>query len=320
MFSRNHQGNAPKVKNHLLEEQNAKREDNYNTMNYIDRQTLIAENIIRQHVSERIRHSIQTKNIAENKIRIAVRRLLSEVETGTEEPSEYTGINVLAGVLEKIIPVLEKDYKMLTTSEEQRDSFRNHIVHAIKNSLRPIESSSEIDSLPEHFEFDASYLLEKLKIDLDATDDMEDAETVEGEFIDIDTQGESDDFVEIDDQNETGRNFAATAFKKVEKNIVDSYDMLADEKDQDLFYDYLITNMLLYFDKFEDELAASLPDVTTPEYEKEKEEAASEDAESASEPPAEGDVATDPADEEPADEEPADEEPAAEAPAGAPLD
>ena len=206
-------------------------------MNYIDRQTLIAENIIRQHVSERIKHNIQTKKIAENKIRTAVRRLLSEAETGTEEPSQYTGINVLADVLEKIIPVLEKDYKMLTTSEEQRDSFRNHIVHAIKNSLRPIEAAGEVDSLPEHFEFDIGYLLEKLKIDLDATDDMEDPETVEGEFIDIDDQGEADDFVEIDDQNETGRNFAATAFKKVEKNIVDSYDMLADEKDQDLFYD-----------------------------------------------------------------------------------
>ena len=30
--------------------------------------------------------------------------------------------------------------------------------------------------------------------------------------------------------------------------------MLADEEDQKMFYDYLLTNMLLYFDKFEDEL------------------------------------------------------------------
>ncbi len=61
-------------------------------------------------------------------------------------------------------------------------------------------------------------------------------ESVEGEFIDIDLmKPEEDDFVEIDDQNETGRNFAATTFKKVEKQIVDAYDMLADEEDQGSF-------------------------------------------------------------------------------------
>ena len=53
--------------------------------------------------------------------------------------------------------------------------------------------------------------------------------------------------------------------------MVDAYDMLADEEDQKLFYDYLITNLLLYFDKFEDELESSLPDISTDEYEEEKE-------------------------------------------------
>ena len=60
--------------------------------------------------------------------------------------------------------------------------------------------------------------------------------------------------------------------------------MLADKKDQDLFYDYLITNMLLYFDKFEDELQETLPDVTTPEYEKAKSDIDNEEDEPASEP------------------------------------
>ena len=107
-----------------------------------------------------------------------------------------------------------------------------------------------------------------------------------GEFIDIDKEkSEGDDFVELEDQNETGRNFAATTFKKIEKQIVDAYDMLADEEDQNVFYDYLLTNVLLYFDKFEDELQPSLPSMTTPEYEEEKdseegsEEAGEEDLE-----------------------------------------
>ena len=119
------------------------------------------------------------------------------------------------------------------------------------------------------FDVDKDLLYEKIKIDLDPEDDG--TESVEGEFIDIDSDSQEDDgFVQIDDQNETGRNFAATTFNKVEKQIVDAYDMLADEKDQKMFYDYLVTNMLLYFDKFEDELQPTLPDATTPEYEEEK--------------------------------------------------
>jgi hypothetical protein len=46
--------------------------------------------------------------------------------------------------------------------------------------------------------------------------------------------------------------------------------MLADEKDKEMFYDYLITNLKLYFDKFEEDLAGSIEEPTTDEYEAEK--------------------------------------------------
>lgn len=236
-------------------------------MNYTSRNTLIAESLIRDYIRKRI----SLKEYRENKVRKIIRTFLLEAEAGTEEPSEFTGINVLANVLEKVIPIIERDYKMLTTSAEQRDSFRNHIMHAIKNSLKPIEASTAAEDLPENFVFEIrrKHLIEKISIDLDAEDDTT-GDSVEGEFIDIDKTEEEDEFVQLDDQNETGRNFAATTFKQVEKQIIDAYDMLADEEDQKLFYDYLLTNMLLYFDKFEDELTNELPNTTTPEYEQEK--------------------------------------------------
>lgn len=249
-------------------------------MNTIKREKLIAEELIRSHVRNRIKENIQQKSLVESTIRKAVIKILLEAETGTEEPSEYTGINVLANLLEKIIPIVEDDYKMLTTSPEQRESFRNHIVHAIKNSLRPIEAATQAEKIPENFEFtiDENILLEKITLDLDPQADGEEAKSVEGEFIDITGDEDPDsDFVQIQDQNETGRNFAATTFKQIEKQIVDAYDMLADEEDQNLFYDYLLTNILLYFDKFEDELQANLPDTTTPEYEKEKDKEEAEE-------------------------------------------
>ena len=265
---------------------------------YINRQQMIAEEILREHVRSRITESFETNKLIEQKIRQAVRQIL-EAETGTEESSQNTGINVLADVLEKIIPVVQDDYRMLTTSPEQRESFRNHIIHAIKNSLRPIESSNDAEKeLPEGylFDIDIDYLTEKVKIDL-SPEGSDAADEVSGEFIDIDAPSEDEGFDTLDDQNETGRNFAAVTFKQIEKQLIDAYDMLADEEDQKLFYDYLITNMLLYFDKFEDELMPSLPDTTTPEYEKALDDEAAETEET------------------PAEDAPAEEAPAGEAPA-----
>jgi len=260
---------------------NDKGGDNYITMTTILRDQMIAEELIRTHIRTRISENVRHKNLAEQKIRYVVRKIILEAETGTEEPSEFTGINVLANLLEKIIPVIEDDYKMLTTSDEQRESFRNHIIHAIKNSLRPIEANTDAEKLPENYEFniDKDLLSEKVSINLDPQADGDEEESIEGEFISIDGEDEDSEFVKIKDQNETGRNFAATTFKQVEKQIVDAYDMLADEEDKNLFYDYLLTNMLLYFDKFEDELQSNLPDATTPEYEKEKEEEEEENSE-----------------------------------------
>jgi hypothetical protein len=235
-------------------------------MKNINRDKLIAEQLIREYVRKRIVNKRSSQNLAEQKIRSAIRKLL-EAETGTEEANKNTGINVLADLLKKIIPTVQDDYSMLTTSPEQRESFRNHIIHAIKNSLNPIEAVEESVL----YEIDPSYLSEKLSIDLDPEDDA--GENVEGDFIDIENGEQEETFgVGLDDQNETGRNFAAETFKAIEKQIVDAYDMLADDEDKKLFYDYLLTNMMLYFDKFEDELTAELPDISTPEYEQEKEQ------------------------------------------------
>lgn len=241
-------------------------------MKNTSRKTLIAEQLVREHVRRRIMKKIQEDRSTNSSIRKVIRDILVEAEAGTEEPSTYTGINVLADLLEKIVPVIQDDFKMLTTSKEQRDSFRNHIIQAVKNSLRPIEASTQAEKMPENQVFTYSTnILEDVKIKLSDSDN-DTADEVSGEFIDIDSPKEEEDFVQIDDQNETGRNFAAITFKQVEKQIVDAYDQLADEKDQELFYDYLLTNLLLYFDKFEDELQVQVPSTTTPEYEQSKDE------------------------------------------------
>ena len=57
-------------------------------------------------------------------------------------------------------------------------------------------------------------------------------------------------------------------FKKIQQNILDSFAVVEpDDEDRETFYDYLITNVKLYFDKFEEELSPEVEEPTTPEYE-----------------------------------------------------
>ena len=116
----------------------------------------------------------------------------------------------------------------------------------------------------------------------------------QAKFIDIDPE-EPEEEVEEDPQNMfgiegedlTGRNMAYSSYKKVESSVVDAYDLLGNEEDQELFYDYLIANLKLYFDKFEGELTPTLEEPTNPEYEAAKKEEPAEGGEEEIEPAAE---------------------------------
>ena len=112
-------------------------------------------------------------------------------------------------------------------------------------------------------------------INIDVETDVEDTPEDDEKFIDIDDKPspeegeEEEDTFGLDGEDQTGRNFAQRAFEKIEKQILEAYELLSNEEDKGLFYDYLITNLKLYFDKFEDELSSSLPEPTTDEYEDE---------------------------------------------------
>ena len=95
-------------------------------------------------------------------------------------------------------------------------------------------------------------------------------------FIDIRSSAEKsaaeepedpkDEFGSGVEGDETGRNMAYSSFKKVETSVIDSYELLSDPEDQELFYDYLIANLKLYFDKFEGELEPSVEEPTNQAY------------------------------------------------------
>jgi len=236
------------------------------------------EQILRENIRQLIRHVKQKRIDEEQEIRASLKKLMrlelqamlneADVPDVDPTPNKSTGINVLEQLLKKIVPVLQVDYKSLTTSEDQRQSFRAHIVNAVINTLTPAKVNNqageeEIESLDE-------------EIDIEIGDD--------DKFIDIRTDQEKkaeeeeqapderEEFGAGVDGDETGRNMAYESFKKIESSVIDSYELLSNPEDQEVFYDYLIANLKLYFDKFESELAGQVDEPTNQAYDTAKEE------------------------------------------------
>jgi len=230
----------------------------------MDRVQFLQELKLREYIRKGIGIVLERKKQKlneETKLRGVIQELLREVAIDDNEPAPHssTGINVLEDLLKKIIPVLEIDFKKLTTSNEQRQSFRSHILNAVENILAP---SKVVDAT------DTSRLNEE-EVNISVGDDPA--------FIPIDDKYKDEpeeeepedprDTFGVEGADTTGRNVAYESFKKIESGIVDSYDVLASADDKELFYDYLITNLKLYFDKFEDDLSNKLAEPTTDEYE-----------------------------------------------------
>ena len=56
------------------------------------------------------------------------------------------------------------------------------------------------------------------------------------------------------------------AFQRIQKQILERFTMLDSDEDRNMFFEYLLTNLNIYFDRFEDEMQVTPPSPTTPEY------------------------------------------------------
>jgi hypothetical protein len=243
-----------------------------------------------RHLKKSQREEFKKQKLQENELRTFIRKIIKEAEDTTTHDS--TGINVLADLLDTVVPILRSFYAKLKTDDKQRKSFRAHIIKSVQNMLSPIATmyradKSSKDGVKGGEAIAGAEAPSDVNVNLKEADDEIDVK-VKGpetnpDFIptsDIKKDQEvqqkeaepkpEDAFVAIPTEDETGRNIALQAFKRVEKQIREAYSLLANETDRDLFYDYLITNLKLYFDKFEDEAQSTVPEPTTSEYEAEK--------------------------------------------------
>ena len=283
----------------------------------INRKDLVIEMKLRKHIRNKIKNILHENKKAEMhqemQLRKIIRNILNEGDISDIHPHRSTGINILEDLLKKMIPTLRTDYKRLTTDKTQRDSFRAHLVKAIKDSLMPMMVNDkyrpEDDDAVAAPPADSGALLseppeeggeeEEIAVEPEAPEAEEETDEDEAALaaleeavfeqltsmneIDIDVQdGDEEKKVPVEDDDtpseeeafgaglegldETGRNMAFTCFKKVSQYILDAYDSLANPKDKEIFIDYLVTNVKLYFDKFEDEIAKTVDEPTTSQY------------------------------------------------------
>jgi len=230
--------------------------------NFISRRAFLEELELRGVIKESIK-VLNRKKGEEKQLRLIIRKLIKEAKKDTQDlPHNSTAINLLEDLLKQVLPSLEIDYKALTTNKEQRVSFRAHIINAVSTVLETEEINArgggELVGLDEEVDINVGEADEEKFIDIAPEDEPSEEEKAEQEFG-------------IEGQDETGRKLAKPAFENMEKNIVETYGILSDETDKKLFRDYLITNLKLYFDKWEKELG-EVSEPTTDEYETEKSE------------------------------------------------
>jgi len=254
-----------KVINFLLKENNEQRKL------LLKEDTNVLTSFIRHCIYE-VKLENQNRLNKERLIRQAVRSLIKEAEaTGGAPgaPSDITSINFLKNLLKNIVPNLEEDYKELTSSKKQRMSFRKHILNATENLLNSLDADPEA--------VDAG--LEEITVKVEDDDKPEGfidiyggEEGDEAEVEELDPEEEFSRGLEDKDLDKTGRNAAFESFKKVQNQVENEYSKLdpeavidgREETEREIFRDYLLLNLKLYFDKFEEDLNPDLEEPSTP--------------------------------------------------------
>lgn len=234
---------------------------------FTDRQEFLNEMKLRKCINDYI-DVILKEEKEEQKLRKAVQMIIENVskkknlkEAKTETtPHNSTAINFLEDLLKKILPTIEQDYKALTTRKEQRDSYRAHLISNVESGLETTQLNMQGAVLDPEEE-----LNEEEKIQIDVVDDDE-GEITDEKFIDIEKDKEEEE--DIEEAEDTGAKLASQTYDSIETQTNETFATLSDEEDQETFIDYLITNLKLYFDKWEKELS-DVVEPTTDEYEKE---------------------------------------------------
>lgn len=176
------------------------------------------DQLLREHMREKYIFPMLKQLEEEKKVRTWVRSLISEVQGSitletlfeakdTTNPHPNTGINKLRDALRKAKPSIKTKYQQLTTTPEQRETFRNHFLSAMVrlfDELDALNAEGDIndemltepkedftleappDEFEDQIEKDLDELMENVlqELEIDIKDDEDLVDVVSDEFDD----------------------------------------------------------------------------------------------------------------------------------------
>tara|TARA_B100000989_G_C19526918_1_gene467411 strand:- start:532 stop:3672 length:3141 start_codon:yes stop_codon:yes gene_type:complete len=192
---------------------------------------------------------------------IIFEQAILEAEDPTVDIHDNTGINTLKDLMKNtnVLSTLREIYKTLTTSEDQKRSFRAHIVKWVQDTLAPVRLNDTERG---------TQISEDMKIDVQGIEAEKFISAPDGSEKDVapPEPEEEEKMQPISGEDTTGRNKAERVYPAIEKSIVDYYGELDNPEDQEMFYDYLIANLKLYFDKWDGEMSKAVQEPTNQQY------------------------------------------------------
>ena len=214
-------------------------------------------NIKKQEEKEVVARVLEEHSLRMHLRDIILETTLNEVEDPEADVHDNTGINTLKDLLKNtnILATMRTAYKTLTTDENQKKSFRAHIVKWIQDTLAPVKLN-DTDALAEQVGVDIEGVDASMFIDADDGSDKDQPEQ----------EPEDEEMAPISGEDATGRNKAERVYPAIEKSIVDYYAELDNPEDQEMFHDYLIANVKLYFDKWGNEMSKNIEEPTNAAY------------------------------------------------------
>jgi hypothetical protein len=248
----------------------------------IDRQEFLQEMKLRRFVRKAIKIAAKKRQIKESdalkeeqKLRGIIRNLLNEksgVDSDTDPaPYRSTAMNLLADVLNVLLPIVKPNYRKLASEEnyvDQRKSFRDNVLSAVDSFFDTLRGMSGGEAGTEDpISLNLSEIMTLAEVDINVDVDTEenpnmivpDKEKPEKKSKE---EEEEEDFQTFSIKGSEGTG-ARMAFNSLNNSnffdeIQKTYKILDNQKDKQEFESYLIHNLDLWFVKYEKEVSEEL--------------------------------------------------------------
>jgi len=248
----------------------------------IDRQEFLQEMKLRRFVRKAIKIAAKKRQIKESdalkeeqKLRGIIRNLLNEksgVDSDTDPaPYRSTAMNLLADVLNVLLPIVKPNYRKLASEEnytDQRKSFRDNVLSAVDSFFDTLRGMSGGEAGTEDpISLNLSEIMTLAEVDINVDVDAEEDPNMivpdkEKPKKKSKEDEEEDDFQSFSIQGSEGTG-ARMAFNSLNNSnffdeIQKTYKILDNPKDKQEFESYLIHNLDLWFVKYEKEVSEEL--------------------------------------------------------------